>query len=97
RVARREDVEVGEVDLEAGHARKRAGGRADLGGEVRERGDVIPEQRRLRGELRPRQLHTVAGVAREADDHLRQLLNRLGQTLRHTYSTIRTPSGAHRG
>ena len=40
-VARREDVVVGEVDLEAGDAGQRAGRRADLGGEVRQRGEVV--------------------------------------------------------
>ena len=35
-VARRQDVVVGEVELEARDARQRAGGRADLGGEVGE-------------------------------------------------------------
>ena len=44
RVARREDVVVGEVELEAGDAGQRAGGRADLGREVRQRRDVVPER-----------------------------------------------------
>ena len=47
RVARREDVVVGEVELEAGDAGQRAGGRADLGGEVGQRRDVVAEQRGL--------------------------------------------------
>ena len=77
RVARREDVVVGEVELEAGDARQRAGGRADLGGEVGQRRDVVAEQRGLGRELRAGELHAVAGVAREADDDLGELLDRL--------------------
>ena len=52
-VARREDVVVGEVDLEAGDARQRAGGRADLGGEVGQRREVVAERRRLVRERDP--------------------------------------------
>ena len=77
RVARREDVVVGEVELEAGDARQRAGGRADLGGEVGQRRDVVAEQRRLGRELRAGELHAVTRVAREADDDLGELLDRL--------------------
>jgi hypothetical protein len=42
----------------------------DLGGEVGQRRDVVAEERRLGRELRAGELHTVAGVAREADDDL---------------------------
>ena len=41
RVARRVDLVGREVELEAGDAEQRAGGRADLGGEVGERRDVV--------------------------------------------------------
>ena len=68
---------IGEVELEARDARQRAGGRADLGGEVGQRRDVVAENRRLRRELRAGELHAVAGVAAEADDDLGQLLDRL--------------------
>jgi hypothetical protein len=69
RVAGREDVVVGEVQLEAGDTRERPGGGPDLRGEVRQRGEVVAERRRLRGEPVTRQLHAVTGITREADDH----------------------------
>ena len=69
RVARGEDVVVGEVDLEAGDAGEGAGGSPDLGREVRQRGDVVAELGRLGGEPVSRELHPVAGVAGEPDDH----------------------------
>ena len=56
-------------------------GRADLGREVGERREVVPEQRRLAREAAAGQLHAVAGVAGEADDHLFQLLDGLGHVL----------------
>lgn len=67
-VAGGEDVVVGEMKLEAGHAGEGAGGRPDLGGEVRQRREVVPEGRGLRGEPVTRELHAVARVTREADD-----------------------------
>ena len=73
---------VGEVDLEAGDAGQRAGGRADLGREVRQRREVVAEERRLACEAAAGELHTVAGVAREADDDPVELLD----WLRHRYS-----------
>ncbi len=81
RVARREDVVVGEVELEARHARERAGGRADLGREVRERREVVSEQGGLAREAVSRELHPVARVTREADDHAVELLDCLGHAL----------------
>ena len=66
-VARREDVVVGKVNLEAGHARKGARGCANLGREVRERREVVPEDRGLTREAVARELHPVAGVAGEPD------------------------------
>jgi len=56
-----------EVDLEAGDAGQRARRRADLGREVGQRGEVVPERRGLAREAVARQLHPVAGVAREAN------------------------------
>ncbi len=81
-VARRDDVVVGEMHLEAGHAWERARGCADLGREVRQRREVVPEQRGLSRELRAGELHTVAGVAREADDDLGQLFDWLDHSTR---------------
>jgi hypothetical protein len=80
RVARGQDVVVGEVELEAGHARQGAGRGADLGGEVRQRGKVIAEGRRLLREPVSRQLHAIAGVARETDNDTVELLDLLGHS-----------------
>ena len=66
-VAGRVDVRRREADLEAGHAGQRAGRCADLGREVGQRADVVAEDRRGPGELRPRQLHPVARIAGEPD------------------------------
>ena len=66
---------VGEVELEAGDARERAGRRADLGREVGQRREVVAEHRRLAREAVAGELHAVAGVAGEADDHLVELLD----------------------
>ncbi|GAA3298223.1 hypothetical protein GCM10020295_33230 [Streptomyces cinereospinus] len=68
-VARGEDVVVGEVQLERRDTRQRAGGRPDLGGEVRQRRQVVAEGRGLRGEAVTGELHTVTRVPREPDDH----------------------------
>jgi hypothetical protein len=76
-VARGEDVVVGEVDLEAGDAGERACGRTDLGREVRERREVVPERRGLAREAVAGELHPVTRVAREADDHALELLDPL--------------------
>ena len=69
---------VGEMELEARDAGQRAGRRADLGREVRERREVVARQRRLGGEAAARQLHPVAGVAGEPDHDGFELLDRLG-------------------
>ena len=81
RVARREDVARGEVDLEGGDAGDGAGRRADLGGEVRQCREVVPEQRRRVGEAPTDELHAVPRVAREAHDHALALLDRLAHVL----------------
>ena len=75
RVAGREDVVVGEVELEAGDARERACRRADLGREVGQRREVVPHHRGLAREAVAGELHPVARVAREADDHALELLD----------------------
>ncbi len=67
-VAGRLDRGRSEVDLERRDAEGRALRRADLGGEIGKCGEVVAGQGRRQGELATRQLHTVAGVAREADD-----------------------------
>ena len=74
-VARGEDVVVGEVDLERRDARQRALGRADLGGEVGQRHQVVAERGRLLGEPVAGELHAVAGVAGEPDDDAVELLD----------------------
>ena len=48
-------------------------GSADLGREVRERADVVPEDRGRSRELRAGQLHPVAGIAGEPDGHALEL------------------------
>ena len=74
-VAGRAYVAAGEVELEAGDAGERAGGRAYLGGEVGQGRDVVPDDGRSVGELRARELHAVAGVAGEAYGHGLDLFN----------------------
>jgi hypothetical protein len=69
RVTGREDVVVGEVQLEGRDPGKGAGGGADLGGEVRQGGQVVAEGRGLGGEAVTGELHTVTRVPREPDDH----------------------------
>ena len=88
RVAGREDVVVGVVDLEAGHARERARRRTDLGREVGKRREVVPEERGLAREAAAGQLHAVAGVAGEPDDHVVELLDGLGHRLFRRYSSL---------
>src|SRR5262249_33969331 len=66
-VAGGENVVVRKVDLEPGDTGQRAGGSADLGGEVGERREVVPEHGRLAREAVARQLHPVAGVPGEPD------------------------------
>ena len=73
-----QDVVVGEVHLERGDARQGALGCADLGREVGQRHQVVAEGSRLLGEPVTRELHPVAGVTREPDDHPIELLDLLG-------------------
>ena len=73
-VAGGDDVEVGEVELEARHPGQRALRRANLGGEIGKCGDVVAEASRLCGEAVTGQLHAVAGIAGEADDDSVELL-----------------------
>ena len=73
-VAGREDLVVGDVDLEGGDAGEGARRRPDLGRIVGKRRQVVPEQRALVGETVAGDLHPVAGVPSETDHHL---VNRL--------------------
>ena len=77
RVARGEDVVVGEMELKARDAWKRAGRRPDLSRKVGKGGEVVPEHRRLRGEAAARELHTVARVPGEPDHNRFELLDGL--------------------
>ena len=77
RIARRHDVVIGELQLERRNAGQRAGRCADFGREVRQRRQVVAERGRLGGEAVAGQLHAVAGVAGEPDDHPVELLNLL--------------------
>ena len=81
RVAGREDVARGEVDLEGRDAGDRAGGGADLRREVGQRREVVAEQRRGVREAPADQLHAVPRVPREAHDHALALLDRLAHVL----------------
>ena len=72
---------VGELDLEAGDAGQRAGGRADLGREVGERREVVAEDGGLAREPGSRELHPVAGIAREPDHHSVQLFDHFRHAL----------------
>src|SRR5439155_16319252 len=77
-VAGRVDALAAELQLEAGDTEERAGGSADLGGEVRQGRDVVAGPRRLGGELLAGELHAVAGVSGKADDGALKLAPRLG-------------------
>ena len=72
---------IGEVDLEAGHAGQRPCGGANLGREVRERGEIVAEQSGLAREAVTGELHTVTRVTREADDHSIDVLDGLGHRI----------------
>ena len=79
-IAGRQDVVVGEVHLEPGHAGKRAGRCADLGREVGERREVVAEDGRLAREAITRELHPVAGVAGEPDHDPFEVLDGLARS-----------------
>ena len=67
RIAGRENLFAGELDLEPGHAGPRAPRCPDLGGEVRKGRDVVAGQRAGVGQLRAEQLHAVAAVPGQPD------------------------------
>ena len=87
-VAGREDVVVGEVDLETGHPGQRARRSADLRREVGKRREVVSEERGLAREAAAGELHSVAGVAGEPDDDVLELLDGLGHRLVRRYSSL---------
>ena len=100
-IARRVHALAAELELKARHSEQGARRGANLGGEVRERGDVVSRPGRLRGELLARELHAVAGVAGEADHRAIQFLPRLPGTrdgsrrLAHRFSLsrVKRPDG----
>ena len=57
-----------EIDLERRDAEQRALRRADFGGKIGERGEIVAGQRGRQRELPAGQLHAVAGIAGKADD-----------------------------
>src|SRR5436305_1478774 len=79
--ARGEDVPRGEVDLEGRDACQRARGRADLRREVRQGGEIVAPHRRGVGEPAAGELHAVARVPGEADDHPLAFLDRLAHVV----------------
>ena len=80
RVARREDVMIGEMQLEARYAGQGAGRGPDFRREIRLGGQVVAEDRRLLGEPVSSELHAVTGVAGEPDDDVIELLDLLGHS-----------------
>ena len=62
-----QDVAVGDVHLEGGDASESIGGGADLGGVVREGGEVVAEDRRGFREAGSDQLHPVTRVTGKSD------------------------------
>ncbi len=69
RVPRRENVMIREMQLERRHPRQRPGRRPDLRRKIRQRRQIIPERRRLRGEPVTRELHTITRITSEPDHH----------------------------
>ena len=59
-----------EVDLKRGDAEGGAGRRPDFGREIGEGGEVVARQRGFEGELGPGDLHAIAGIPGEPDDHI---------------------------
>jgi hypothetical protein len=80
RVARREDVVVGEMQLEARDAGQSACRGPDFRREIRLGGQVVAEDRGLLGEPVSRELHAVTRVAGEPDDDVIELLDLLGHS-----------------
>lgn len=62
------------MDLEARYSGHGSLRRTNLGGVVWKGRDAVAHERRGVGEKRPRELHSVARIAREADDDVLKLL-----------------------
>src|ERR1035437_3417284 len=65
------------MDLECRNPGQRPGRSANLGGEVRQRREIVADYGGGISEAGPGELHAVAGVAREANDHALAFLDRL--------------------
>src|SRR5215813_6037247 len=61
------NVMTGKIQLKAAHAGKTAGRGANFSRKIRQGRNVVADDCRSVGELRPSQLHTVAGIAGEAN------------------------------
>jgi hypothetical protein len=88
-VARCGDVPGGELDLECRNPVDGARGGTDLGGEVRQRREVVAEHGRRAREAIAGQLHAVAGVAGEAHDDPVSFLDGLAHLDEHTTARVR--------
>src|SRR5438128_1299904 len=66
-IAGRANVVVRKIQLKAADTRQTAGGRANLSRKIRQRRDVIADNRRRVRELRAGQLHAVARITGEAN------------------------------
>src|SRR5450755_3298650 len=64
------------MDLKCRDAGQRPGRSPDLGGEVRQRREIVADQGGGVGEAAPGELHAIAGVAGEANDHALAFLDR---------------------
>ncbi len=71
------DALTAELQLEARDPEERPGRCTNLGGEVRERGEVVARPRRLGRELFPGELHAVTGIPGEPDHGAVQRFSRL--------------------
>ncbi len=86
------DVRGSELDLERRHPVHRAGRRADLRREVRQRGKVVAEHRGRGGEPISRELHAIARVPGESHDEPVFLEDGLGGGLGHASSSVPPPT-----
>ena len=80
RVPRREDIVVGELQLETRNACQSACRGPDFGWEIRHGGQVIPEDGCLLGEPVSGELHAVTRIAGEPDNDVIELLDLLGHS-----------------
>jgi hypothetical protein len=73
-------VKTSRLDLESGNAGQGPRGRADFCRKVRQRAEIVSRKRRLIGELHAGDLHSVAGITREADDDRFAIFDRFQDT-----------------